>query len=293
MASFSTPLRYPGGKARLGPWLAELLSFNGLDNATYIEPYAGGAGAAIYLLLNNKVKNIILNDIDTAIYSFWFSVLTHPSHLIRLIRKTEISIDEWCKQKEIYTNPARYNEVELGFATFFLNRTNRSGILSAGVIGGKAQGGKYKIDARFNKEELIRRVLKINEVADRIKIYNLDCVDFLNKNVSIKNSELLYYLDPPYYQKGSQLYKNHYSHAEHESISRIMRDFDKPWIITYDACESIKKIYNGVNFLEFSFHYSTGLMRPVASEVLFFNNLKLPSLPYMTRRHASNYAGFE
>lgn len=95
-----TPLRYPGGKSRLTPFILELLSINNIKNGTYIEPFAGGAGIAINLLLDNHINNICINDQDRSIFSFWDTLLNNTDWLINRIKKTPISIDEWKKQKE-------------------------------------------------------------------------------------------------------------------------------------------------------------------------------------------------
>ena len=67
---------------------------------------------------------------------------------------------EWEKQKRIYENTR--SEFLLGFATFFLNRTNYSGVITGGPIGGFEQKGQWKIDARFNKKSLIDRIERIS-----------------------------------------------------------------------------------------------------------------------------------
>ncbi|MFJ5334836.1 DNA adenine methylase [Pectobacterium sp. CHL-2024] len=284
MAHFSTPLRYPGGKARLGMWLGELFDYNEFSNFTYVEPFAGGAGAAIYLLLKNKVNDIIINDADLAIYSFWYSMLNNTEHFINKIESTEISIESWFKCKEIYSNPNKHDLLSLGFSTFFLNRTNRSGILKAGVIGGKEQSGRYKIDARFNKRNLINRIRTISERKKSISVYNLDCVEFIGEIHKFVKKNPIFYFDPPYYSKGSQLYKNFYAHNDHIEVSNILKNLDHPWLLTYDLCAPITEMYEGINSERFNFHYSTHLNRPVASEVLFYKNILLKTPPYMTRK---------
>ncbi|EFD2105467.1 DNA adenine methylase, partial [Escherichia coli] len=204
MTTFFTPLRYPGGKGRMGPWLSELLRYNGISGGYYVEPYAGGAGAALYLLMHGYVDHVIINDLDPVVYSFWWSVLNENDKFISLINETEVTMDNWYKQKDVINNYTKYDILSIGFATFFLNRTNRSGILSGGVIGGKEQSGKYKIDARYNKKKLCERVKKIGGMKKFIDLYNLDACELIG---SIKNTlpkKSLIYLDPPYYEKGSQ-----------------------------------------------------------------------------------------
>jgi DNA adenine methylase len=276
-----TPLRYPGGKAKLGAWLAHLLRSNKIDGS-YIEAYAGGAGAAIYLLTNNYVKNIIINDLDPAIYSFWMSVTYNTTSFIKKIMNTEVTLEEREKQKEIYNNPYKHTELELGFATFFLNRTNRSGIITGGVIGGKFQTGNYKIDARFTKENLAERVKNIGEMRDRIEIHCEDALHFL-KNINTQSNSLIN-LDPPYYNKGSQLYSNFYKHEDHISISNQIHKISTPLIITYDHCDEIQEIYENHQSLTFNIVYSSHLDRPIARELLIYKNIRIDPLPFTSKQ---------
>lgn len=199
--SFVTPLRYPGGKGRLGVWLAELIQHNGLENGLYVEPYAGGAGAAMFLLANNHVERIAINDLDPVVHAFWWAVLNDTDRLVELVKETPVTMDVWNEQRNVITDKENKDLTTLGFATFFLNRTNRSGIITGGVIGGKKQDGKYLMDARYNKVDLATRIHNIGKMRDRIQLFNIDAVKLLkHKDLELTNNSLIY-LDPPYYEK--------------------------------------------------------------------------------------------
>jgi len=106
---------------------------NDLDQATYIEPYAGGAAVALHLLLETNLPQIIINDIDQAIYSFWSVVKDNPEELCRRISKVRIDMAEWQKTKNLFKLP-RILAVSISLSRlFFMNRTNRSGVLLGGV----------------------------------------------------------------------------------------------------------------------------------------------------------------
>lgn len=200
---FASPLRYPGGKTSIFPFMSSLFYENSLIGYSYAEPYAGGCGLALQLLFNEFVDKIYLNDYDKSIYSFWFATLHHPNELCNWIENVSINLENWHEYRSIYQNPSS-DLINLAKATFFLNRTNVSGVLKGGVIGGQQQQGKYKIDARFNKQELIDRIQKITLFKDRIHLFNLDGVNFVKK-INRKKENIFIYFDPPYYQKGSDL----------------------------------------------------------------------------------------
>jgi DNA adenine methylase len=176
---FITPLRYPGGKGRLGPWLGQVIEANGLKGGWYIEPYAGGAGAALYLLKQGFVDQIVINDADPVIHAFWVAVTEHTDAFIDKLESTPVTVDKRLELLQIIAAPKGKSVLDIGFAAFFLNRTNRSGILAGGVIGGKLQDGLYKLNARYNKNDLISRIQVIGSLRNRINVLGVDALDLL------------------------------------------------------------------------------------------------------------------
>jgi DNA adenine methylase len=281
--AYATPLRYPGGKGRLGPWFGELIRHNRLSGGWYVEPYAGGAGAALYLLFNDLVSHIVVNDIDPRIYAFWTSVTRHTEKLIHKIRSIPPSLETWEQQKIVAASPGDHCALDVGFATFFLNRTNRSGILSAGLIGGKGQHGNWKLDARYNRDVLCDRIARIGSRASQITVLCMDALDLVSNAAPGFPNKCLVYFDPPYFKKGGMLYENHYEKEDHKAISNSIKDARFPLVVTYDDCAPIRRMYQGMRSATFSLHYSTHNERPRTSEALFYKNLELPSRPRMTR----------
>ncbi|MGO3792985.1 MAG: DNA adenine methylase, partial [Enterococcus gilvus] len=238
--------RYPGGKTQLYKFVKSIMDLNRIDG-TYIEAYWGGFGIGIELLLNRDVERVVINDYDKSIYSLWYSILHHTDDLISLIEQTPITIEEWYKQKEINTNFKNYrNSLENGFSTLFLNRTNRSGIISAGPIGGYNQNSKYKLDCRFNKKGIIKKIRAIAEEKKRIDLFQLDAIkliDLIPSKYDYNNSFIFF--DPPYYVQGKNLYTNFYTHDDHEELALKISNLDQYyWITTYDFTPQIQDIYN-------------------------------------------------
>lgn len=275
---FHSPLRYPGGKRKLANFVKLLLRKNQLLDGYYAEPYAGGASVALSLLFNEYVERIYINDIDRGIYAFWHCVLNETEDLCRLIWDTPITMDVWESQREIQSSLSP-SLLELAFSTFFLNRTNRSGIISGGVIGGKQQSGKWKIDARFNKRELIARIEKIARYKDRIFLSMLDGIQFVDEIVMQFPHKSLVYFDPPYFVKGqSKLYTNFYSEADHIKLAKRISSLHTPWIVSYDNVEPIRNLYAQYRLLEYGVPYSAQ-SRYQGKEVIFFSNqLSIPSV---------------
>ncbi|MCX0499585.1 DNA adenine methylase [Erwinia billingiae] len=277
--AFYTPLRYPGGKGKLSYYLKDVIKHNSLLDCHYIEPFAGGAGVALELLMQEYVRKITINDYDPAIYSFWHSILNNCDEFCDMVESTEITMETWYQQREILRSNNYDNRLNLGFAAFFMNRTNRSGILNAGVIGGKEQSGKWKLDVRFNKPDLIKRIKKIAGYKDRIFIKNEDTLDLLI-NLSLKSHENTFmYLDPPYYVKGQELYRNFYEHQDHVDIkNQLIKMPVLHWVATYDNTKEIKEIYNNQKVMDFDLQYSAQSKR-VGSEVMIFSdNLHIPTV---------------
>jgi DNA adenine methylase len=237
--------------------IEELLAINSMKNAVYAEPYAGGAGAAINLLLSNKVEAIKINDASIAIYSFWHFLISESEKFIKLIVSTEVTLEEWQRQRTIFKTSLVPN-FELGFATFFLSRTNRSGILNAGPIGGQDRTlqdtANYKLDCRFNKKVLIDKIRKITERRENIFVTNHDALQFL-KNISDSNT--LVYLDPPYYKQGKALYLNYYKHKDHVELSSYLKETSNfKWLLSYDNVHQIRELYSDFNLYKFNLYYT-------------------------------------
>ncbi len=279
---FYSPLRYPGGKNKLSKFIAKICVDNNI-NSHYVEPYAGGSAVALHLLIEQKVEKITINDFDRSIYAFWHSVLKNTKKLCYLIENTEINIENWQKAKKTQKNKSKAKLLELGFATFFLNRTNISGIINAGVIGGIEQKGKYKINCRFNKKDLIRRIKLIAKYKKQIDLYNLDALKLIKKiQKESNNNKTIFYFDPPYYLKGSSLYMNHYKDDQHKEVSEAIKEIRNiNWIISYDNTPEIEKIYKWVSkklTKKYSFNHSAYRARE-GKEILFFsNNLLVPNI---------------
>lgn len=272
---FYSPLRYPGGKGKILSFMVDLVKLNKLENIEYVEPYAGGAAVALGLLLNNIVRKIHINDSDKAIHAFWSSILNYTDEFISKINNTPVTVDEWKNQKNIYNNIEKYSTLEVGFSAFYLNRCNRSGVLKGGLIGGYEQKGNWKIDARYNKQDLIKRIERIALYKDKIKLYNEDTAELLENNKETFKNCILY-LDPPYYEKGYQLYKNHYKPSDHEKISALVKELNCYWVVSYDNVKPIVALYKNIKKRVFNISYSAGKNRS-GKEVMFFSkNLKVP-----------------
>ncbi|HTX35995.1 MAG TPA: DNA adenine methylase [Bryobacteraceae bacterium] len=275
-----TPLRYPGGKGKLAPYIKQVIKENGLLDGEYVEPYAGGAAVALELLFHEYVSHIHINDVSRPIYAFWNSVLNHTDRLCQLIRDTPLDLRAWDVQKRAFAAADSADDVALGFATFYLNRTNRSGILNGGAIGGRDQTGPWKIDARFSREELIFRVESIAKMGGRISLSGLDALEFLRAGLRAWPAKTLIYLDPPYYTKGRDLYYDFYQHEDHVKVAAfaVTKLVRQRWIVSYDNEAAIRDLYKGHQTISYSLGYSARDAREGAEVMFFSDSLHVPPL---------------
>lgn len=273
----ASPLRYPGGKACLYNLAIHLMKVNGLHERSYVEPYSGGCGLALSLLFSGHVTQVHLNDLDRSVWAFWKTVVDHTDEFVGRIATTEITVAEWERQRVIQTQKDNAEIIDLGFSTFFLNRTNRSGIIhSGGIIGGKSQDGLWKMDCRFNKPDLIKRIKRVAQYRNRIKLYNEDAEVFLNRvGATIPNTSLIY-IDPPYHDKGSLLYRNSYRPGDHSRIAQRLASLDAPWFMTYDNVKPIRELYDQYPQVELDIGYSMQTKRRGSELLLAAKELKLP-----------------
>ncbi|WP_336703651.1 DNA adenine methylase [Chryseobacterium indologenes] len=267
-----SPLRYPGGKNKLSAFIAKICLDNNVDGH-YVEPYSGGASVALFLLFEGFVNKITINDKDRSIYAFWYSVLNETEKLCKLISDAELTVDEWKRQKGIQANKETEALLTLGFSTFYLNRTNRSGIINAGLIGGVGQTGEYLMDCRFNKEDLIKRIELIASRKEDIRLFEKDAIELIELIQSEANDDnIIFYFDPPYYLKASSLYMNHYKDENHQLVSDKIKAINNiRWIVSYDNVPEINALYNDCTKKEFSFKHTAYKAR-IGKEVLFFSD---------------------
>lgn len=257
----SSPLRYPGGKSSLSSLLQEIRRINGLGSTAVAEPFAGGAGAALSLLFLEETSKIYINDVDESIHDFWWTLVNRPMPFLKLLKSKRVSMAEWQRQRETYRSTGYVSRLKRGFAAFYLNRCNRSGIImNGGPIGGVAQTGIWKIDARFNKKNLLERCERVSEYSGRISVSKLDGVDFIR---SMNSTNTMLFIDPPYYEKGQTLYLNSLDSEYHSSLARELRKLDRePWVLTYDDCSEIRKLYSAwANVHSFGLSYAAAKKR--------------------------------
>jgi len=275
---YRTPLRYPGGKQRLTPFIREVLEENSLLGGTYVEPYAGGAGVAMNLLLDRHVCEVLLNDSSVHIYSFWRSLLTQTDVLCARVAAAALSIEEWKRQREVVRHPAEHDALDVGFATFYLNRCNRSGVLSGGVIGGLEQRGRWRIDARFPRNELIRRIEAIAAMGDSIHISNLDAEDFMAESLRhLRPDNTLIYCDPPYFERAQRLYPAWYEAEDHKRLATFIQgQLGLPWLVSYDNHPELPKLYARRRRFSYWLQYSAVRAYEGSELFIFADDLKMP-----------------
>jgi DNA adenine methylase len=266
-----SPLRYPGGKSNLYTRLRDVIRDNGLAGCTYIEPYAGGAGAGLGLLVTGQVERVVINDLDPAIHAFWKLLVTDPGYLREKIKTAKLDSTEWACQREVYRSASTTTDANaLGYATFYLNRTSRSGVLNAGPIGGHDQTGPYKIDARFNRESLSERVRILSLYADRIVVSSQDGKEVIKKYAGRSNTFI--YADPPYFEKARGLYMNSFSLADHQALADVLNArSQRKWILTYDNSPHVAELYGDRRRHEFELYYSAHRARR-ANEVVILSD---------------------
>jgi Site-specific DNA methylase len=274
-----SPLRYPGGKGKVARFVRQIIRENGLSDGHYVEPYAGGASVAWELLLTGIVRRVTINDISRPVFAFWNSVLWNTERLCAWIDQCPLTVEQWDSCKNVLRDPDIHDDLALACSFFYLNRTNRSGIINGGIIGGRSQMGPWKIDARFNKAELISRIRKIANMRSRIEVYNLDAVVFLSGKYRSWRPNTLVYVDPPYFEKGRYLYLDAYKPKDHQYIAETMMGIKNlPWIVSYDDVRPIHDLYHEKSWLQYTLNYSARNKTRGREAMFFSDGLRIPDV---------------
>lgn len=278
MSRYKTPLRYPGGKQKLSPFIAEIIDENSMQGCHYVEPYAGGAGVAIELLLGGYASCVHLNDSSFHVYAFWKSILSETENFCRKISRTSLSVTEWRKQQTILRSPENHSLLDVGFSTFYLNRCNRSGILNGGLIGGLAQDGDWRMDARFPRLELIKRIEVIAAKKSRIRLRNWDAERFMQEYIPRLGCDTLVYCDPPYFNKADRLYLNHYKPSDHSRIAKVIQKIKHKWVVSYDGAQEIMDLYSKRRMFSYSLQYNAAKAYTGTELFIFSDKLSVPQV---------------
>lgn len=279
-----SPLRYPGGKGALAPFLGRIIQVQHPQCTVYVEPFAGGAGAAVRLLFDEYVDHIVLNDIDPGVAAFWRSVFSHTEDLARLIETSPVTVDAWHQHHEAYKQrSAGADELTLGFSTFFLNRTNRSGILNARPIGGLSQVGAWKINARFNRMALASRVRTLGNYRNRVTVEQEDGVGLAARYLSPQH---LLYADPPYLERGSDLYMDTLTWADHQRLAKVLARSRGRWMVTYDLDPRVAALYPSCRRAEFDLAHTAARQHVGREYAVFSDSLAIDSLLGLGREGA-------
>ena len=277
MVRTASPLRYPGGKSCLVPLVTDIFRNNGFERPSYVEPFAGGCGLALNLLFDGYVSEIHVNDLDASIWAFWHSVLERTDEFVYLVKKTPVTIREWHRQREIHLGMDECDPLALGFSTFYLNRTNRSGVIKeAGVIGGLDQSGPYKIGCRFNRSDLIERVTRVAKYKSRIYLTRSDALAFMKDAAKKLPTDAFFCIDPPYFSKGKGLYTSFYDPEDHKVLANFILQMKNPWIVTYDKAPQITKLYRMRRQYEFDVNYSIETKRRATEMMIASKGLRMP-----------------
>lgn len=273
------PLRYPGAKSKLVPYIQQLLEVENLTGCTFYEAYAGSAAVSFGLLEKGVIGKSVINELDPLIYNFWYSVMNHPNELVRMIEVTNITIATW-EEMSHYRNSEYLEDktsLQIGFAGLFLNRTNFSGILKANPLGGLEQTSAYKIDCRFNKARISESILKLANFADRVELHNLDALTFLKNHTKYRrNNNTFVYIDPPYYEKGPSLYRYYYDDRQHRELANFIKKKAYPWLVSYDDSAVIQKMYKKNRKQPIYLDYSVNTKR--TAKELLISNLEIPPM---------------
>ncbi len=235
--------RYPGGKRKLvrSIWdCVRRLHPNGI----YCEPFAGGAAVALEYARWCPGDRIILNDIDPGIAAIWNAVISHPDEFNAAIMAFVPSVEAYREIKMFLANgDSGKGGVETALAKIAIHQISYSGKgeASSGFspLGGYSGKSGERIDAYWNRSALCSKVDRLhNLLAGRTECHAADFEQFLRR------PDCLFYLDPPYYEAGEQLYLHSLQEADHRRLRAALQEMPANWVLSYDDHPVIRELYS-------------------------------------------------
>ena len=272
----TNPLRYPGSKASFASSVGAFVTACGYTGFEIVEPFAGSASVSIDLVSSGVCSKAILIERDPLLYAFWSAVFFDTRRLCNRINKLSIDLGTWHDLRPLLAinSPDEYELIDLAVAGLFFNRTNFSGVLHAGPIGGQQQKSVYKVNCRFNKDDLIARIRAIAKLQNRVEVIFSDALGFLETQKEAVNQNRFYYVDPPYFVQGEKLYRYSFELSQHKQLAKVLSELKAPWLLSYDRHPVIEMLYERYASSGFKFKYSSKI-RKVEREFLV-TNIKLP-----------------
>jgi DNA adenine methylase len=276
MSSF---FRYPGGKSKIKKEIINYIDEYDFD--LYIEPFFGGGSIGLEVLKKRNI-NFLLNDKDFGLSCLWQSVIFYPDELINLIESYIPNVSDFYSFKNELLNlqenmeNSKKNILDIGFKKLVIHQISFSGLgtRSGSPLGGKEQKSKYNIDCRWSIDNLKKKINNLQKLNLNKKLFNnkFYCQDFaqLIQNLPDNNKKFMY-LDPPYFQKGADLYQYYFTEEKHIELANVLKRLDFSWIMSYDDCDFIRNLYEDFNIKEINISYTINSPK-LTKEVLIFSN---------------------
>ena len=279
-----TPLRYPGGKTWLLDYVKAFARFHKLSSTTIVEPYGGSASISVGLIRSQLVTDATVCERDPLIVAFWNVAIHRNEELIEYLSSLEINMETWYGLRR-YLDLEKtnlQNELEAAGAFLFFNRTNYSGIIKGGPLGGKKQLSKYKLNCRFNKGRIADKIRSLKALEDKLKIIQIDGLEYMKNHALQSPDNVFFYVDPPYYGAGKDLYRFYFTDFDHQQLSAFLTGTEIPWLLSYDDAEFIRNLYQKKSNLPVYTDYQSGHLRRGVKELLISNYVIPPASPNVT-----------
>jgi len=131
--------------------------------------------------------------------------------------------------------------VELAYHAIVVHRTSFGGMTSSDKKGQSRLLSDDFIQKRCTSDKICHDIDQANWLLSRCAIWKgkctcMDAIDVL-KHVP---QESIVYLDPPYYQRGSENYR---FNVDHQALAKMLSHLSVPWVMSYDDCEEVRRLY--------------------------------------------------
>lgn len=239
-----SPFRYPGGKSKLIDYL--YLHLNYSKTKKLVSPFTGGGSFELAMLDAGVVEHLHLNDLDTGIFSFWWVVKHMPFALIERLQTITPTHKDFFEAQSIIKEDYRgVDVVEAAWASLLVNRLAYSGIYKANPLGGK-KGTRKALLSRWNPIELEKRIMHIHQLSERITVTQENALELIEE--AYWDGESTIFIDPPYFEKGKDLYHCYYTEKDHIELSHLLDSLyhgcpGADIIVTYNYHEWIDNLY--------------------------------------------------
>ena len=246
-----TPLRYPGGKSRAVPKLANFIP-NLDEYHVYREPFLGGGSVALWVTQKYPNIRVWVNDLYEPLTNFWKTLQDDGDKLQRKLMELKSRYPDQGSAKGLFLeakeiiNDREKSHLDRAISFYIAIKCSFSGLTESSSF------SKQASDSNFS----MRGIEKLKFYSYAIRNWTITNYDYAA--LLDDNRQAFVYLDPPYDIKDNLYGKKGNMHRgfDHDKFAHICDNYVCRQLVSYNATQMIKDRFQDWIAAEFDHTYT-------------------------------------